>query len=109
MSHDDLNEFWQRTRAALQQTPLNASLSEAPEYSAREYQTFGVVLNSFEGKRLRAWYTTPLDAVPGRDFPAVLAVPGYGGDKAIPTHLALSGFAVLTLYPRGQGESPNME
>jgi cephalosporin-C deacetylase len=35
----------------------------------------------------------------------VLAVPGYGGDKPIPTYLAVSGFAVLTLYPRGQGES----
>ena len=41
----------------------------------------------------------------GGRVPAVLAVPGYGGDKPIPTHLAVSGFAVLTLYPRGQGES----
>lgn len=101
----DLQDFWQRTQAALQQTPIHATLSDAPEHSGREYQTFGVQLDSFEGKRLRAWYTIPRDTIPGRAFPAVLAVPGYGGDKPIPTHLALSGFAVLTLYPRGQGES----
>ena len=35
----------------------------------------------------------------------MLAVPGYSGDKSIPTHLVSSGFSVLTLYPRGQGES----
>jgi cephalosporin-C deacetylase-like acetyl esterase len=35
----------------------------------------------------------------------VLAVPGYGGDKQIPAHLVINGFAVLTLFPRGQGES----
>jgi hypothetical protein len=35
----------------------------------------------------------------------VLAAPGYGGNKVIPTHLVLNGVVVLTLYPRGQGES----
>ena len=73
--------------------------------AGREYVTSLVQLNSFEGKRLRAWYTVPKDPVPGGRVPAVLAVPGYGGDKPIPTLLAASGFAVLTLYPRGQGES----
>jgi cephalosporin-C deacetylase-like acetyl esterase len=105
MAPFDLQSFWQQTRAVLQQTPLQAILSEAPEHSGREYQTFGVTLDSFEGKHLRAWYTIPRDTIPRRTFPAVLAVPGYGGDKAIPTHLAISGFAVLTWYSRGQGES----
>ena len=44
-------------------------------------------MDSFEGKRLRAWYTVPKDPVPGGRLPAVLVVPGYGGDKPIPTHL----------------------
>ena len=42
-----------------------------------------------QGRRIRAWYSVPKDSPPGRKLPAVLAVPGYGGQKAIPTHLVL--------------------
>jgi cephalosporin-C deacetylase len=105
MSPADLNAFWQRTKDELQTTPVNALLTEAPEHSGREYVTSLVQLDSFRGKRLRAWYSVPTDSSTGGKLPAVLAVPGYAGDKPIPTHLAVSGFAVLTLYPRGQGES----
>ena len=105
MAPVDLHAFWQRTIEALQHTPLNATLTDAPEHSGREYVTTLVQMDSFQGKRLRAWYAVPKDPTPGGKLPAVLAVPGYGGDKPIPIHLVVSGFAVLTLYPRGQGES----
>jgi cephalosporin-C deacetylase-like acetyl esterase len=84
---------------------MRATCTDAAAQSGREYVTSLVQLDSFEGKRLRAWYTVPKDRLSGGRVPAVLAVPGYAGDKPIPTHLAVSGFAVLTLYPRGQGES----
>src|SRR5262245_12900471 len=101
----DLHAFWRRTTETLQQTPVRATCTDAAAQSGREYVTSLVQLDSFAGKRLRAWYTVPKDPMPGGRVPAVLAVPGYGGDKPIPTLLAASGFAVLTLYPRGQGES----
>ncbi len=87
MSPADLDAFWQRTREVLQQTPIKATLTIAPKQSEREYVTYLVTLDSFEGKRLRAWYSVPKDPAPGGKCPAVLAVPGYGGDKVIPTHL----------------------
>ena len=105
MSPTDLDAFWHRTKEELTTTPVHATLTAAPEHSGREYVTSLVTLDSFQGTRLRAWYSVPTDPIPGGTLPAVLAVPGYAGDKPIPTHLALSGFAVLTLYPRGQGES----
>lgn len=105
MAPTDLLTFWQRTRDELQQTPLNATLVPAPEQSGREYTTSCVTLDSFQGKRLRAWYSVPTDPPPGGRLPGILAVPGYGGDKPIPVHVVMSGFAVLTLYPRAQGES----
>ncbi len=105
MTPPDLLAFWQRTRDELQQTPLQATLTSAPEHSGREYVTSAVTLHSFQGRRLRAWYSVPTDLPRGGTVPAVLAVPGYGGDKPIPTHLVMQGLAVLTLYPRGQGES----
>ena len=101
----DLHAFWRRTTETLQQTPLCATRTDAAAQSGREYVTSLVQMDSFEGKRLRAWYTVPKDPVPGGRLPAVLVVPGYGGDKPIPTYLAISGFVVLTLYPRARGKA----
>ncbi len=105
MKPDDLSQFWTGTIAVLAKTGINAQTTDAPEQSAREYDTQQVIMDSFEGRRIRAWYSVPKDAPPGRKLPGVLAVPGYGGFKEIPTQLVLHGFAVLTLHPRGQGES----
>ena len=105
MAPADVAEFWAGTIQELDRTPMNLSLEEAPELSSRDYITHRLAMDSFQGKRIRGWYSVPKDAPPGGKLPAILAVPGYGGDKAIPVHLVVSGFAVLTLYPRAQGES----
>ena len=105
MAPHDLEAFWNATKDELERTPLNPTLEHDPDLSGREFETYRVTLDSYQGFRLRGSYSVPKDPPPGGRFPAVLAVPGYGGDKAIPTHLVLSGFAVLTLFPRGQGES----
>ncbi|MFQ6026956.1 MAG: acetylxylan esterase [Dehalococcoidia bacterium] len=105
MSPTDLQKFWKSTVAELGQTPMNESLTPDPEQSGREYDAYLVKLDSFQGKRLRGWYSVPKDPPPGRKLPGILGVPGYQGNKTIPVHLVQSGFAVLTLFPRGQGES----
>lgn len=105
MRPPDLDSFWTTTIEELKQTAPAPELKEAPEQSAQEFDTYQVVLNSFQGKRLRGWYSVPKDPPPWGNFPAVLAVPGYQGNKDIPTHLVRAGFAVLTLFPRAQGES----
>ena len=84
---------------------MNPSLEEVPEQSGRDFTTYRVIMESFRSRRIRGWYSVPKDPPPKGGFPAVLAVPGYGGEKPIPTHLVSSGFSLLTLYPRGQGES----
>ena len=105
MQQADITEFWDRTTKELGQTKINPTVTEAPEQSGREFVTYQVVMDSFHDRRIRAWYSVPIDSPPNRRLPGVLAVPGYGGVKVIPTHLVLNGFAVLTLHPRGQGES----
>lgn len=105
MSPKDLNLFWQRTIDELAKTDAEPTLEEAAEQSAREIVTYRVTLNSFQDRRIRGWYSVPKDPPAGGRLPAILAVPGYSGVKPIPTHLALAGFAVLTLFPRAQGES----
>ena len=98
-------DFWDATRAILNETPVDAELTECPEQSGREYETWNVALRSYGGQRLRGFYTVPRDTPASGRFPAMLAVPGYGGAKEIPFHVVMHGFAVLTLFPRAQGES----
>ena len=105
MAPTDLKSFWTETIKELARTPMNPSLEEVPEEGSRDFITHRLTMDSFQGKRIRGWYSVPKDTPPGGKLPAILAVPGYGGGKAIPTHLVVSGFAVLTLYPRAQGES----
>lgn len=101
---NDIREFWTGTRSALDNIPMEPELSAAPDQSGREFDTECVTLTSFGGIKLRGWYSVPKDNPRGK-CPAILAVPGYSGSKQIPTHLVLQGYAVLTLFPRGQGES----
>ena len=103
-SPDGIREFWEGTRTALDKIPMQADLSPAPEQSAREYDSYNVTLTSFGGIKLRGWYSVPKDNPQGK-CPAILAVPGYSGSKQIPAHMVLHGYAVLTLFPRSQGES----
>lgn len=103
--NSDLRAFWERTREDLQRVAMALALAAAPEQSGREYTTQSVILTSYGGQRLRGWYSVPNDRPLRGRLPAVLAVPGYSGVKAIPTQVVESGFAVLTLFPRAQGES----
>ena len=103
-SPNDIQEFWEGTRAVLDKIPIEPELSPAPEQSAREFDTYNVTLTSFGGIKLRGWYSVPKDNPRGK-CSAILAVPGYSGSKQIPTHIVLQGYAVLTLFPRSQGES----
>ena len=100
-----VTDFWVATRAILDETPINATLSENPEFSGREFETWNVSLSSYGGQRLRGFYTAPRHGNAAGKYPAMLAVPGYGGAKEIPYHVVMHGFAILTLFPRAQGES----
>ena len=105
MKPADLDSFWRDTLEELGETPPNPRLTELPEQTHREFVTSAVTLDSFGGQRIRGWYSVPAHRWGDRRVAAILAVPGYGGAKAIPVNLALAGYAVLTLFPRGQGES----
>ena len=111
-SGEEIRKFWADTRAALDQVDpqLTMEAVESSDPFAREGNiksrtTYRTIMSSFEGVRIRAWYTVPSGKPPARGWPAILEVPGYGGILPLPIHLVQYGYAVLTLYPRGQGES----
>ena len=104
MPEDRLDAFWERTLSELAEIPMDARIEPAPELNGREFTTSQVTLTGRDKIRIRGWYSVPNDAPRGR-FGAVLTVPGYSGRKPIPVHMVQQGYAVLTLFPRGQGES----
>ena len=105
MKPSDIHSFWSETIDRLGNVPINAVVKLNENLSEREFATYDVVLSSYENVRLRGWYSVPNDISEKRRGPAILAVPGYQGNKNIPTQLVVSGYCVFTLFPRGQGES----
>ena len=103
-----IDNFWNSTIKELHSITMSEELVEDLDLSARDYNTYKVILNSFEGKRIRGIYSIPTTRSSKGIFPAVLRVPGYSATTlTLDKHFALviSGFAVLSLWPRGQGES----
>jgi cephalosporin-C deacetylase len=105
MPGEEMAAFWEETLAELRRVDPQPVVEPAPQLSGREYATQRVVLHSYGGVRVRGWYALPKEAPPPGGFPAVLSVPGYSGERPLPVHLPMHGYAVLLLYPRGQGES----
>ena len=105
MKPSDIDRFWKDTVNELKEIALDPVLEINLALSGREFTTYNVSLQSYQNKRLRGWYSTPNDIRPGKNAPAILAVPGYQGNKNIPIDLVMSGYVVLTLFPRAQGES----
>jgi len=109
---DEIRAFWAKTRPELDSVPIDASLEPvetsdpfAMEGAIKTRSVSRVIMSSFEGRRIRAWYTLPSGQPPAHGWPAIMEVPGYGGTLPIPYHLVQYGYATLSLFPRGQGES----
>ena len=112
MPTQKIKSFWQKTRAGLDEVSMNASVEEVEdadvftlEGGVKTRAIYRVIMSSFEGQRIRAWYTVPAGTPPARGWPAIMEVPGYSGIIPLLSHLSQFGYATLSLYPRSQGES----
>ena len=112
MPEQEIHRFWEKTRAGLDEVAIDARVETVEESDVFTMEgriktriVSRVIMSSFEGRRIRAWYTVPAGQPPSRGWPAIMEVPGYGGIMPLPVHLAQYGYATLSLYPRGQGES----
>ena len=110
MPAQKVNTFWEKTRAELDEVELNASLEAVEDADAftmegrvKTRTIYRIVMSSFQGTRIRAWYTVPTGIPPDRGWPAIMEVPGYGGTMPLPSHLSQFGYATLSLFPRSQG------
>ena len=112
MTPGNLWQFWEETKAKLAEVELNPQVEPVEETDVftkegriKTRTIHRVIMPSFEGQRIRAWYTVPTGQPPTGGWPAIMEVPGYGGIMPLPVHLVQYGYATLSLYPRSQGES----
>ncbi len=112
MPVEEIKRFWEQTKAALAEVEMDAKVEPVEESDVftmegriKTRTVYQVIMTSFGGKRIRAWYTVPAGTPPSRGWPAIMEVPGYGGTMPLPVHLVQYGYATLSLYPRSQGES----
>ena len=108
----EIASFWEETRNTLVQVRMDAVMEPVDqtdvfsmEGDMKTRRIYSVAMTSLEGTRIRAWYAVPTGEPPGRGWPAILVVPGYDSVMPLPLHLVQFGYATLSLYPRGQGES----
>lgn len=103
-----LEQFWQQALDELAAVPVEAEVALRTDQPDNLVQVYDVTLTSLERVRIRGVYAVPIWPERGR-LPALVTFPGYGGDMVPQLAMALeAGYAVLTLYPRGQGLSADL-
>jgi cephalosporin-C deacetylase len=105
MPPTNISRFWDETLTQLAETPMDATTQTVTEWDDHTLSTTRVSLTSFGKIKISAWYTFPKGTPPQQGWPAVMVLPGYGGDLVLPGYHARFGYATLNLFPRGQGES----
>ena len=106
MAPQDLEAFWNATRDELGRTPLNSSLEHDPDLSGREFETFRVTLDSYQGFRLRGWYSVPKDPASGGTLPRRVGRAGLRRRQANPNSPGAIRFCGAHPVSPGSGRKP---
>ena len=108
LSAQDVDAFWRATRARLAAEPMDAEVEAVKE--ALPYKKFKVTLRSLDGVRVRAWFALPVQGEGGvKPWPVIVTAPGYGGtQQGVMLGECQRGYAILQIFPRGQGESAEL-
>lgn len=100
---EDFDAFWDDVLERASRIPLNATAERVPMRSTPEVDVYDVRYDSLDGVRIAGWYCAPTGRR-GR-LPAILQVPGYNSDPAIPKPAARAGYAAFSAAPRGKVRS----
>ena len=92
----DFDRFWRRTLAEARRTPLDVTITPAPERSTERVETSEVRIPVFgDGSYIRGWLSVPRG---GGRHPVLLVPPGAGVKRIPPaTDYAEQGFVALAI------------
>jgi cephalosporin-C deacetylase len=104
----DIEAFWRGTRERLSREPMDPTVEPVAE--AVPFRTMKVTLRSLDGVHFRARLALPVKGeAPASPWPVIVTTPGYGGEQqGVMLADCQRGYAVLQVFPRGQGESASL-
>lgn len=100
-----LDVFWKNTRERLAKVPMDAKVEPVTE--PIPYKKYRITLRSLDGIAFRAFLSLPIQGeAPSKPWPVIITAPGYGGwQQGVMLSECQRGYAVVQVFPRGQGES----
>ncbi len=93
-------DFWQRTKTELAQTPLEPKVSSVPLRSNENVSVYQAEYKSLGGLEIAAWYCVPTQGE--GPFPAIIIFPGYKGEPGLRRDWGSKGVITLTIAVRGK-------
>ncbi|GAA4749651.1 cephalosporin C deacetylase [Flavisolibacter ginsenosidimutans] len=101
----DIDSFWKKTKEELALVPVNAKVESIKE--AIPYRKFFITVHSLGDVEVAAFLSLPVQGEGGaKPWPVIVTTPGYGGDQqGVMLSECQRGYAILQVFPRGQGES----
>lgn len=99
------DKFWKATLERLARVPMEPLVEAVSQ--PLPYRQFKVTLSSLDGARISAWLAIPVQGeAPAKPWPVIISTPGYGGSQqSVMLSECQRGYAILQVFPRGQGES----
>jgi cephalosporin-C deacetylase len=98
----DFDAFWADIAREAEAIPLNPALHAVPERSTDDVDVFEIHYDSLNHVRVAGWYCRPKATFLPPPYPALLIVPGYISEPALPKSWAKQGYAAIGVAPRGK-------
>jgi cephalosporin-C deacetylase len=97
--------FWEQTKKDLNAVPINAKVEVVKE--AIPYKKFSITIQSLNNVTIAGLLSLPVQGeAKSNPWPVIVTTTGYGGDQqGIMLSECQRGYAILQVFPRGQGES----
>ncbi|MBZ4190903.1 acetylxylan esterase [Niabella beijingensis] len=103
----DVQLFWKKTREQLAAIPQEAAV--VPVNEALPYKKFFITVKSLDNVTVAGYLSIPVRGeASARPWPVLVTTCGYSGNgQGVQLSECQRGYAVLQVYPRGQGISGN--
>jgi cephalosporin-C deacetylase len=105
IENGNIDAFWEKTIKELSLIPAEAKAEQVKE--AIPYRKYFISVQSLDNVRVAGFLSLPVQGeARAKPWPVIVTVPGYGGDQqGVMLSECQRGYAILQVFPRGQGES----
>lgn len=102
---DKITSLWKKTRDELTAVPIDAKVEQVSE--GLPFRKYAITIRSLDNVTVAGFLSIPVQGeAPAKPWPVIVTAPGYSGNAlSIMLGECQRGYAILQVFPRGQGES----